>query len=183
VARPHSRNERLVARAAMNDRWAMSMIAKLFAVPMSLLEQLKNDPAVREEWLGDTSELDALALGKEWHAIHFLLNGVAGEAPPPLGLVVFGGVPVSADDMGYGPATLRTADEVRAIAKALAPIDEDTLGKRFDPARMDALEIYPTVWQRDGAEGLDAVADTFQRLKTYYTKAAKKGLAMLVWIE
>lgn len=160
----------------------MSMIANLFAVPPSLLEELKTSAATREEWLGDPSELNAHSLDKAWHGLHYLLTGVAGDAPGALGQVVMGGKPLSSDDMGYGPARYLTADEVKAIAKALKAVTADDLRARFDGKRMDQDGVYPHIWERDGASAQADILEHFERVKSYYARAAKAGLCMLSWL-
>jgi len=156
----------------------MSMMGDLFAVPATLLEELKTSAEARAEWLGDTSELDTHGLDEKWHALHYLVCGAPGEVPGPLGSAVMGGKALSAEDMGYGPARYLLPEEVAAIAAALEGVTHEELSARFDPARMDAIGIYPTQTDRD----LDDLLERFDALRSYYVRAAKAGLAMLSWL-
>jgi hypothetical protein len=93
--------------------------------------------------LGAAGDLD-----KAWHGIHYLLTGTAWEGDPPLNFLLVGGRNV--DD--FETAHTFTAAETRDIAAALALIDDAELRRRFAPAEMMRLEIYPEIWDRDPAE-------------------------------
>ncbi len=93
--------------------------------------------------LGEAGDLD-----KAWHGIHFLLTGTAWEGDPPLNFLLVGGRDV--DD--FESAHTYTAAETRDIAAALAQVDDAELRRRFAPAEMMRLEIYPEIWDRDPAK-------------------------------
>ena len=160
----------------------MGMYASLFAVPESLVEEMRRDVETRREWLGDPSELDAHQLGKLWHGVHFLLTGSDQPTDAPVGHAVFGGPALSEDDMGFGPATYLTASEVGVAAVAMKQLDAKDLRARFDPADMSARGVYPDIWVQEGAAALDDLIEAYEKLRSYYARAAEKGLAMLMWI-
>jgi Domain of unknown function (DUF1877) len=93
--------------------------------------------------LGADGDLD-----KAWHGIHYLLTGTAWEGDPPLNFLLVGGRDV--DD--FETAHTFTAAETRDIAAALARVDDGELRRRFAPAEMMRLEIYPEIWDRDPAK-------------------------------
>jgi hypothetical protein len=121
-------------------------------------------------------------LDKAWHGIHFLLTGTDWEGEGPLSFLVKGGTEVGDIDVGYGPARAFRAAEVRAIAAALAPVDEATLRARFDPAEMMKLEIYPEIWDRDPADDdtLGYCMEYYGELKQFVAGAAGRGEGLLV---
>lgn len=160
----------------------MSMTYELFALPMTLLEEIRASAAARSEWLGDPSELDTHSLDETWHALHFLMTGSPDPTDDLLGKVIFGGEPVSDDDMGHGPAHYLTAAEVAESADALRLLDTRQLRARFDRQAMMEFEIHPKTWVNASAADLDELIAAFQKLRDYYTRAAKAGLAMLAWI-
>jgi uncharacterized protein DUF1877 len=87
-------------------------------------------------------------LDKAWHGIHYLLTGTAWEGDPPLNFLLVGGRDVE----DFETAHTFTAGETREIAAALARVEDAELRRRFAPAEMMRLEIYPEIWDRDPAE-------------------------------
>jgi hypothetical protein len=123
------------------------------------------------------AELD---IEKAWHGVHFLLCGSAGEVPGPLGNAVLGGTQIG-PDLGYGPPRYLEPAEVMAIAAALAPLTEETLAARFDPAVFQQHEVYPGGWAAD-AERREWLCDAFSQLKAFYAASAEGGYAVLAYI-
>jgi hypothetical protein len=160
----------------------VGMYASLFAVPESLVDEMRRDAATREEWLGDPSELDTHQLDKLWHGLHYLMTGSDQPTNAPVGHAIFGGAALSEDDMGFGPATYLTPAEVAVAAVAMKQLDAKDLRARFDPADMSARGVYPDIWVREGEAALDDLLAAYEKLRSYYARAADKGLAMLMWI-
>ena len=52
------------------------------------------------------------------------------------------------EDVGYGPARLFSAAEVREIHASLSRINREIAQRRFDGAAMDADDVYPQIWSR-----------------------------------
>jgi hypothetical protein len=129
-------------------------------------------------------------LEKDWAALHFLLSGRAPEAPEDVGarngLATFlmqGGEPLDDAELAHPPTRALRPSEVRRVADFLAALDPDTLRGRFDPARMSALEIYPSgAWADAGAEELDALIDRYEELRAFVAEAAAAGEGLLVSI-
>jgi hypothetical protein len=124
---------------------------------------------------------------KAWHCLHFLLTGTAWDGEPPLNFVAGGGTPVGDEDVGYGPARAFPSAELRSIADALDRIDRDDLSRRFDGARMDALEIYPNVgsWNEVDPESDDSFgyfSGAFDAVKALAQKGRSVGLGLVVWL-
>jgi hypothetical protein len=156
----------------------MSMQGQFLSLPDSVARTLESDPervetlVFAEQAAPDVTRLDLRHL---WHGVHFLLTGctVGGEAP--LAHAVFAPREVGGD-VGYGPARLLFADEVRSVDDALAATDPETLRARFDPDTLERADIYPTEWHEDDeTELLAALAE----LTAFYRRAADKGEAVL----
>lgn len=156
----------------------MSMQGCFLSFPEPVARTLESDPervealVFAEEAIPDVTRLDLRHL---WHGVHFLLTGctVGGEAP--LVHAVFAPREVGGD-VGYGPARLLFADEVRGVAGALAAVDPEALRARLDPDTLERADIYPTEWHEDDeAELLSALAE----LTAFYRQAADKGEAVL----
>lgn len=127
-------------------------------------------------------EVDTIDLDKAWHGIHFMLTGTAWEGTPPLNFLMHGGVEIGDVEVGYGPARGMTAAEVKAVAGALARIDEAFMRARFDPAQMMQLDIYPGIWDRDPAEDdtLGYCMEYFSELRAFVMRAAERGAGLVI---
>ncbi len=121
---------------------------------------------------------DGLSIEKSWQAIHYLLTGTIGHAPPPLGDVILGGEEIG-DERDYGRIRFLTPAKVREVANALSPISKDDLLQRFDVEGMKAAKVYPGVDEHK----LESAQHYFELLSRYYSDAAENGNGMLLWIE
>ena len=128
------------------------------------------------------SSEDSIDIDKTWHALHFLFTGSDWEGEFPEGFLVSCGEPVGDVDVGYGPARSFTPTEVKRIADFLVNFDRDVLRSRLDPVKMDQLEIY---WRADSTHLEEDWAYLEGRLcevTAFVTEAARKELALLVYI-
>ena len=126
-----------------------------------------------------------LGIGKDWHALHFLLTG-DGELkphplpPPPLGNVVQGGTETQWP-CTYGHVRSLKPDEVRAVANALGEISVEELRSRFNVASLNAAQIYPhgkrRSWTDDEAE---SVFEIYPRVVEFFEAAARDGDMVLL---
>jgi len=160
-------------------------IAAFFtSIPQQTLEQLLEDPDKVEELLypDDYSEPpNSMDLDKAWHGLHYLLTGDAECGEPPLSLAILDGTEIG-PELDYGPARYLTADEVAAVAQALAALTPETLAQRFDPQDMQEKDIYPAIWDRDGDEELEYLQMFFPTLQQFYADAAARGEVVIHWL-
>jgi hypothetical protein len=134
---------------------------------------------MEESPLQDGPDVEGLRLEKSWHALHYLLNGTAEQAAPPLGNTIMGGEEIG-EERDYGRVRFLTPLEVRQVAEALATISKDDLVRRFDIANMQAVNvIYPC---RDQSE-VELAQHYFEHLSRYYADAAASGNGMLLWVD
>src|SRR5829696_3506561 len=128
---------------------------------------------------------ESLDLDKAWHGVHFLLTGSADEVDGPAGYLLAGGEDIGDDGDGDPGARLLGPAQVRDFAALLAALDDDEVARRFDPARMTALGIYPDIWERP--EATDAprafALDAFAELRTFAAAAAAAGDAVVVRVQ
>ncbi len=124
-----------------------------------------------------------LDLDKMWHSIHFLLTGSAwgGEFPENF---ILQGREVGDVDVGYGPARGFTSWEVAQISSALDDIDGPDLLQRYDPQKLIAAEIYPSIWDRPEEEDdiKEDILHSYVRLKAFIADAASRERAMLAYL-
>lgn len=131
--------------------------------------------------LEERSDSRALDIDKAWHGIHYLLTGSGEPTRDVRSLAIFGGKEVG-DDIGYGPARLLSPAEVKAVARVLKEESLEKLSSRYDPKKMEKLQIYPEIWVRDGKEAFDYLAEYYRKLAAFYEKAASSGSAILLVI-
>jgi hypothetical protein len=112
---------------------------------------------------------------KDWHLVGYLLTGrteIVEEHRPDdiLYSVVFGGRQTSATT-GYGAVRYFDEQLVAQAADALRAADRESIGQRFDPAKMMQLDIYapPVGGER---EAVLSVVDDFT---AFFREAASAG--------
>jgi len=165
----------------------MSMIGEYARVTPQELDQILRDPQWGQDFVdglceaypgeGGAAGQRVLDVDKAWNGIWYLLNAVGG-APVD---VVGGGEQVSDDDWGYGPARYLTADDVRAAAAYLRETTWEALASHFDPAHLQAADIYPAIW--DDPHALDYLRENFQCLVAFFAAAATVGDAIVLWLD
>jgi len=154
----------------------MSMVANFLRVPPSQLEAFKADSELLAEHLYNQDLSDDptfLDIDKSWDGIAFLLTGQNAEnARGALSRIIFSGQFVDEEqDLGYGPAHYLRVAEVKALSDEISKIDTVELKKRFDPAKMKAMEIYPEIWD-EGETAFEYLKDNFRSLQRFFEKAA-----------
>ena len=125
---------------------------------------------------GDETDVD-----KAWQAIHFLLTGSAEPVDEVLGFMMAGGVELKGTDVGHGPPRAFGREEVSTLASALRPFDRRALHSRYQPEEMDAADVYPQIWTRDGEEGFDYIWEHFEHLRTFLQETKERGEGLLVF--
>ncbi len=119
----------------------------------------------------------SLSIDKSWHGIHYLLCGAAEPTSARLSQVILGGTELGDDFSGYGPARYFAVKETAAISAELNRGNlEAEMTRRFDPAQMTKLGIYPNGWSGPDAQWL---VREFRNLRAFYADAATKGFAMV----
>ena len=87
----------------------------------------------------------SIDIDRGWHGLHFLFTGTANEGDEPACYFVRGGEDLDGD----GHARALRPDQVRRFAAYLDTLTPAELSRRYDPARMTKLQIYPDViWNR-----------------------------------
>jgi hypothetical protein len=136
--------------------------------------------AAAEPQLTGSAAREELDLHKSWHCLHFMFTGkVEGSDGTALGDAILGGQEIGGDDAdtGYGPPRVLSPAQVRSVAGALAEFPIDKKAQEFDAAAADTAGIY--VAQHEAGE----LTEYFGQLRSFYEDAARKGNAVLLWIE
>lgn len=165
----------------------MGMVGAYARVTPDELDRALADPGWASEYLGELEESDypgeepsgsgrTFDVDKAWNGIGYLLNA-AGGGPVD---VVTGGEPVSTEDLGYGPARFLTPAQVGEGARYLAAMRWEQLARNFDPAQLNADDIYPAIW--DDAHALDYLRSNYEGLVQFFSTAAAAGDAVILWL-
>jgi uncharacterized protein DUF1877 len=119
----------------------------------------------------------SLSIDKAWHGIHYLLCGAVEPTSALISTAIMGGTELGDDFSGYGPARYFTAAEAGAIATELnRGTLEAEMNRRYDPAQMTKLGIYPNGW---AGPDLPWLMGEFRNLRAFYADASSKGFAMV----
>jgi len=170
----------------------MEMLCTLRSLTENQRQQLLAHPDKLEEFLDDEEDFgDAegarfldLDIGEAWHGLQYLMTGSAWEGKAPLDFLVRGGEDVGDIPSDEGTARVLTADEVKALSKALDALPEKTLSGRYDAAKMQAEDIYPGMWEEppDDLDPKEELLSYFEELKKFMATVAKRGHGLLVFI-
>jgi hypothetical protein len=162
-------------------------LLKLF---WSLSRQPKDAGAMRQAAVAPPlglpeDDANSVYLDKAWHGLHFLFTGTAWEGEEPACFLVRGGEEIGDEDPDRAPARALGPARTRAFATYLAALTPEELARRYDPARMTTLDIYPDViWQRAADAGeseLPYLLSAFEKLRTFVRSAAAGGDGMIVY--
>jgi hypothetical protein len=160
--------------------------------PKGLVGWLKDLSPIRIESAED--HLDAprgpgqaraeLDLDKSWHALHYLFTGTAWQGEEPACFLVQGGTVLGEDADEERLPRVLSRPQVAAFATFLRALDADELMRRFDPARMTAIEIYPEIWSRheERDQTLAYVLENFSTLRAFVLAAAADGDRLVVMV-
>ena len=164
----------------------MGMVLSIVQFSATKLEEYIDNPQKFEDDLGSLEKNKndmPVYLDKSWEAVHFILTGnKIGNGEPPLSLAVYGEQFFDEkQDLGMGPASYLSSDQVKEINSILDGLDESFLKERYNPEKMDQIGIYPQFW-RQGPTLIDYVSDNFKKLKRFYKDAALKGNAVASYL-
>jgi hypothetical protein len=116
---------------------------------------------------------------KSWHGFHYLLTGTAWEGDLPLNFLLVGGRELDIE-IGMAPPRAYSVAQLRVIADAIARLDDAELRRRYSPAEMMRLEIYPEVWE--DPDEVDLLLEDMTRLRAAVERVTGQGLGLLVMI-
>jgi hypothetical protein len=157
------------ARAA-----SAGMLDKLFGRAKTV------EPLALAEHEGEMADLD-----KAWDGIHFLLNRGGGATSSLLGFLTEGGTEIPGQEVGYGPARVFRAAQVRAIASELSSVTDEELRTRYDAAAMVEADIYPQIWDRTPPEDdpLGYLMENLGTLRSLMRKLVDSGSGLVLTLQ
>ncbi|WP_264530055.1 YfbM family protein [Flavobacterium sp. N502540] len=166
----------------------MGMIGNLLRASKTKLENYIKDSATLEDDIyNENAPLDVtiIDIDKAWDGIVFLLTGDSALNSPkhPFYKILFSGQIIDNDqDLGYGPAHYLTPEQVIEFSNKISEITTDDLRQKYDPQKMQKLEVYPEIWERDVDEAFDYLNEYFKDIQQFYSDAAKNKEAIVTYI-
>jgi hypothetical protein len=131
---------------------------------------------------GGTDVRAEIDLDKAWHGLHFLFTSTVSEGDEPACFLLKGGDDLGEDEIGDSiPRVLRPV-QVQQFVRFLSQLSTEELTRRYDPARMTKLEIYPEVWDRDRESAMQSLLDAFEELRDFVSAVAAEGEAIVVLV-
>ena len=122
-----------------------------------------------------------LSVDKEWHAIHFLLNGKAWTGRPPVDFIIAGGTELAGSDNGHGPARVFSPEALGEIVRALRPVTDQELRANFTAEAL-ASSTDP-IYSVAGPSQVDELLATYHHLQGFLENGAVAQRALLVWLD
>jgi hypothetical protein len=168
----------------------MRMLYQLQALTPRQVEALLADPDLAEEIAfteaGEQNEAifgeplaARLGLDQAWDILRVLLAGMESESADPSPNALLGGEAMG-EDVGYGPARLRTAAETEQLARFLRSVELDQLLSRVNYAEMAMREIHHFPQTEDALR--EEISANYPMLRDYVSRAADAKQGLLVWL-
>ena len=150
----------------------MGMIANFLRVSEKELGEYKMNSEELEDRFHSIEIYDDpnfIDIDKSWQGIIFLLTGQnLQNASGELLSIIFGKNFVDqTQNFGFGPAQYLTSEEVKTINNKISNIKIEELHSKFDPIKMDKLEVYPRIWD-EGETAFEYLSQNFIKLKEFY---------------
>jgi hypothetical protein len=125
-----------------------------------------------------------LEVDKAWHGLHFLFTGTAWEGDEPACFLVQGGSVLGEDADEEALPRVLSPPQVAAFASFLGDLSRDALARRYDPARMMEMKIYPEIWDRDAEaeQNRNYLLDAFDALRGFVVAATAEGDQLVVMV-
>jgi hypothetical protein len=142
----------------------------------------KGPQLVRPESVS-TQERKEFSLEKDWHVLHYALNGTHDGGATALADAILGGeeIPDLDRSSGYGPFRFLRPEQVAAVAAALAKVHPEELLSRLNYEDAEAKQIYLSHTLDDLADW-DYLPELFIGFRDFYADAARSGNAMILSI-
>lgn len=174
----------------------MSITTEYMRLTKAEFDRLHTDPDYADAFLGlsvpENGEIDAwlarqcredlrLDIQRAAPGLHVLLTGAPADLDDntkgaPFSYATVGGTDTEWES-SYGPISYLTPKQVKQVAIAFDNVDLAALRQRYDPVEFNREDIYPGPWV---AGDLPWLVDTLDRVKAFFTVAARNGEYVLV---
>lgn len=139
----------------------------------ALIEQGEKTPEEKRKFF---------SLHKDWHVLHYALNGTGEGGQKPLALAILGGTNLPRNEpVDYGPLRYLLPAEVAEVADSLSKIDPRSLIDALDQEDAKSKKVY-LAHRMDDRDEWSHLPELFEEFRSFYKEAAKNGNAMLLKI-
>lgn len=122
------------------------------------------------------------SLNKDWHVLHYALNGTAEGGDPPLAFAIFCDKEFpEMDGVDYGPARYLTPEQVQRVSASLQAIEPSTLLSRLNYEDAKKKRIYLDHTLKDPGNW-SYLPELFVEFQKFYSDAAERGNGMVMKI-
>ena len=166
----------------------MSMIGNYYMADEQTIKKIQCGEISLESLIydeNDNVDEDAtLDIDKAWHAIYYVLTYEIEEGDEDNVLIksMLSGNYINDEDLGFGPAMLITAEEVKAVNAEIQNIDQTVFRGRVNIKEMAQNEIYPVMEGEDENDFFEYIWPAFESLRAFYSKAASEGKCLMFYI-
>ena len=137
----------------------------------------KNSTLLEDKIFSDDLEkaTNYLRIYKSWDGIIFLLTeqDISNEELDLSKVILSGDIIDENQNFGYGPAHFLSPNKVKFWNKIIAKISKEDLRQKFNPKKMNELDIYPSMWN-EGEAVFEYLWENFENLKKFYNQASKE---------
>lgn len=127
-------------------------------------------------------EKKAFSLNKDWHVLHYALNGTAEGGDGPLAFAVFGDKELPLDEgVDYGPPRYLTPEQVQEVLAELLKIEPASLLSRLDYEDAKKKHIY-LAHNLNDLKDWSYLPEYFEDFRNFYSDAANLGNGMIMKI-
>ena len=151
---------------------------KQFQAMLSALQPSSEKPRIPS-----ASKRKKFSLEKDWHVLHYALNGTAEAGEGWLSQAVLGGkeFPDHENVMGYGPLRYLVAEEVSSVASALSAVDPNSLLTKLNRDDAESKRIYLARTLTD-LNDWSYLPELFVTFRAFYADATESRNGMILSI-
>jgi hypothetical protein len=128
-------------------------------------------------------ERKQFSLEKDWHVLHYALNGTHDGGTTALADAILGGeeIPDLGRTSGYGPIRFLRPEHVAVVAATLAEVHPEELLSKLNFEDAEAKQIYLS-HTLDNLTDWEYLPELFVSFRDFYADAARSGNAMILAI-
>lgn len=159
----------------------MSMIGNYILMKENVVNDILNGRVAISDIIYKPSSMKEYetSVDKAWHIIHYTLCKEVNGGEPPLSNVVMAETPISAEDVGYGPARYLSVGEVKETCRALDEISEDKFAGMINLDELELNQIYPS-FHDDST--IEYATEYYKEAKKLFKIASDKGYCVIMYI-
>ncbi|MCX6318899.1 MAG: DUF1877 family protein [Bacteroidetes bacterium] len=120
---------------------------------------------------------DVLYVEGMFQSLHYLLTAESDTNLGAFPLNFLNGKRQEAGEIGWGPVTFYNSNDVQIIAEALDELDLSELERKFDPAILNEMRIFPRgyVWKKDD---IGSLLEKIKEITAFLKETKNKHLGL-----